>query len=397
MDGRNREIFAVNFVWSTALSQAGTYFVNFSVSDGSLIDSEVVTINVLDVKAPSYSNLAVNPGSPAVYSPSQNYSFRARWTDENAISSVWIEFNGKNYASSLDGSDYVFAITGLGAGNYSYTWYANDSSGNINKTSTMNYVVNKAVPALSLSVLPSTSVASNTLTNVTGFGCPGELNGTCKLYRNGVEVNNSDRGYLSNGVYNYVFNTTGNENYTSASVSCLLYVNAVISGGGTDDDSGRIRTISTSDLIDGYYVYMSIGDSLKFDLCSSPNYIKLTDLDSVDREAYFRTLPKMQNFVLSRGEKIELDLNSNSVSDIHFSVVDFGGERVKVYIKGLTDSCRIELITPELVSEEVFVEKIYIDKKESAVLSYIIAFLMLGIFLSALAILLSLLFKIKRK
>src|SRR3990172_1463973 len=57
------------FSWIPDYSQFGIYYVTFSVSDGSLSDSETVAINVSnDVDAPKWSNLNVSPAS-ANYSP----------------------------------------------------------------------------------------------------------------------------------------------------------------------------------------------------------------------------------------------------------------------------------------------------------------------------------------
>ncbi len=94
------------------------------------------------------------------------------------------------------------------------------------------YAVDRAVPSLSLSFSPGSSVSSGTTTNVTGYGCPIELNGSCKLYRDGIEVNNSDILTLGAGTYSYEFNTTGNENYTNANVSGSLIVKSSGGSGG---------------------------------------------------------------------------------------------------------------------------------------------------------------------
>jgi hypothetical protein len=104
----------------------------------------------------------------------------------------------------------------------SRTWYAN---------------VTQAVPALALSILPSTTITAGAETNATGSGCPAEL--TCELFRNDAGVTNSDIATLAAGTYNYIYNTTGNENYSSASVSSILTVN---SGGGPGPGGCTDRT-----------------------------------------------------------------------------------------------------------------------------------------------------------
>ena len=373
-------------------------------------DSEVVAITVTELSIPTYSSFNVNPNSPATYAPGQNYTFSSTWSDNGAISSVWIEFNGVNYsASQVSGTFsasgfsgvYNFVISDLRPGTYNYIWYARDASGNLNKSVSMNYVVGKATPALSLSLLPSNSVASNTSTNVTGLGCPVQL--VCKLYRNGTEVNNSDVARLADGVHNYVYNTTGNENYTSASVSASLYVNSVSTGGGdsdeNDDDSsdGRIRTVRDSDMLNGYYVYMNLDDRLKFNLCGMPYYMKLIEIDGSDDEAYFKFTPGTTSFVLGEGDKAEFDLSLNGVNDILFRVEKVESSRVKVYIKRMSDSCGSSAAAPLLIAGgEDFAEKLSFEGSAS-VLTYTTVSLMTGIFLATLAILISLLSRRRKR
>ena len=58
---------------------------------------------------------------------------------------------------------------------------------------------------------------------VCGSGCPAELG--CNLYRDDVSVSNPEVLVLGAGSYNYTYNTTGNNNYTSGSVSNILVIN----------------------------------------------------------------------------------------------------------------------------------------------------------------------------
>ena len=386
------------FLWTPSYSQSGIYPVTFSISDGTLTDSETISITVNNViipdfEAPRWFNLTVNPASPVFYSPSQVYEFNSTWTDNVSVSSVWIEFDGVNYTLSGVGSVYNFSRVGLPAGIHSYTWYANDVSGNLNKTATANYSVLKAVPALSLSILPSTSVASNIQTNVTGVGCPAQL--TCTLYRSGVLVNNSDVNYLSDGTYNYVYNTTGNDNYTSTSVSSTLYVNS-ISPNGDDNNGGRTEIVSDSELNSGSYIYLDIDDKLKFNLCGSPYYITLTDIDSDDENAYFRLTPGIKSFVLGEGDREEFDLSMNDVNDVLFRVEKVDNSRVKVYIKRIVDACAATSIIDTTVTTNTLRERLNPLGKSSK-LTYLMIWLMLGVLLAALAVLLILLSKSRRK
>jgi sporulation protein YlmC with PRC-barrel domain len=134
-----------------------------------------------------------------------------------------------SYVVFRDGIDVGSGETvTLGVGSYNYV---------LNSTGGLNYSVNESMDeftvtvgqnssyGLNLTINPSASVAYGTETNATGFSCPSEL--SCVLYRDGLNVSNSDIVTLGAGSYNYTYNTTGNANYSSKSVSEILIVNKV--------------------------------------------------------------------------------------------------------------------------------------------------------------------------
>ncbi len=177
-----------------------------------------------DETNPGVSSLTENPSDPAVYSEGTIYEFNATITDNRVVDTVIIDFNGTNYtAVNLTGNIYNLTLTGLSVGTYNYRWYANDTSGNINSTENGSYTIDQGTPSISLSITPSNTVTYLTETTANGTGCPSQL--TCTLYRDSISVGNSETATLGVGTYNYTFNTTGNINYTSASVSEILTVN----------------------------------------------------------------------------------------------------------------------------------------------------------------------------
>jgi len=109
----------------------------------------------------------------------------------------------------------------LGAGNYNYTLVfletENFTSGNL----TRFLEVFRGVPNLTMNSVPGWTAGYGTQTTITG-NCPAGL--TCNLYRDGALVSNPDAEVLGMGNYNYVFNTSGNENYTSAEISNVLSI-----------------------------------------------------------------------------------------------------------------------------------------------------------------------------
>lgn len=376
------------FSWTPAYSEAGIYNATFIVSDGSLSDSETVQINVLDVptsdtEAPVWSSLTENPASGVEYSPSQIYEFNSTWNDNFAVNSVWIDFDGVNYTASGAGNMYNSSVLGLAAGTHSYEWFANDTSGNVNSTGILTYTVNKAVPPIGIDLSPSDSVANGTQTNVTGVDCP--LGLICTLYRDGIAIvgSNSDIATFAAGTYHYVYNTTGNENYTSHSVSATLTVGA---GGTSSEDGGTsggsVKTVNSEDLAKGYYISMNVNDKLKFIFCGSPYYIKLTEADNDDDKATFMVTPVTNGFVLKEGISEKIDLDSDSVDDILFRLESVSTNKAKVYIKKISNLCVGASISANLTGN---VEKL-LPREEKSNLAPVAGFLAFGIVLSALGI-----------
>lgn len=337
------------FSWIPDFTQSGVYNVNFSVTDGTAFDSEVVQITVNDIvipgdtEAPRYYNPEANPESPVVYVPGAEYEFSVAWIDNAGVANVWIEFNGVNYTLTSIGSVYNFEIDDLAAGTYDYRWYAEDANGNLNQTGLFSYVINRAIPALAIQMLPGAVVGNGTNTTVTGTGCPSQLTGL--LYRDGVAVSNPDTAALAVGNYSYVFNATGNANYTDASASGILSVvqgSVPGDGDGDDDDEDddiEIIEIDDDDLNSGYTLWMNEGDKVKFVFCGTPYFMKLSEVDADDEEATFSITPGAIRFTLDEDSSTEIDLDGDNVKDIRVKVEDIGTSRAKVHIKRISTIC----------------------------------------------------------
>ena len=92
------------------------------------------------------------------------------------------------------------------------------------------------------------------ISNISGINCPEGV--TCNLYRNGDLVSNPDVGSLSIGEYIYVYNTTGNENYSASSTSKVLYVQST---------NGHVEVLLNGDAAN---VYLTYGDEVVIDAYS---------------------------------------------------------------------------------------------------------------------------------
>ncbi|MGB9707804.1 MAG: hypothetical protein ACPLXC_00545 [Candidatus Pacearchaeota archaeon] len=193
------------------------------------------TVNIIQVGdfiPPWYLNITVAPPSPQVYSPTQVYWFNITWQDNVAVAQAWFEFNGVNYTPTcmpgLPVNDTLcsYSFTGLAVGNHSYRWFARDTSNNYNQTPIMQYVVTQENIANFLHLALNGSESNLTVTypavtNATGWSDLNVSGIIYNLYRNNSFVVSgdpaSDIRTLGAGVYNYVYNTTGNQNYSAGS------------------------------------------------------------------------------------------------------------------------------------------------------------------------------------
>ncbi|MBI3623065.1 hypothetical protein HY212_03220 [Candidatus Pacearchaeota archaeon] len=185
------------------------------------------TVSVIDSNSPHFSNIKVSPSSQSTYSPNRTYQFNITWTDDIAIDNVIFSFNGTNYSFSSgqvkrNADEYYMNISNLGAGTYVYRWYANDTSGNLVATSNQNYIVDKEIAALFLTIVPSSSVAYGTQTSVSCSA--NNFESSLSLTRNAAGVSNPDVNNFSVGTYNYACTSVATQNYTSASATASLLV-----------------------------------------------------------------------------------------------------------------------------------------------------------------------------
>lgn len=180
-----------------------------------------VLVNPLDTQAPQYSNQQNRITNGSQFVCNQIHGFNITWTDDTAVDSVIIQWNGTNYTiyESTQTDVYNFTISSLTPQNYDFVFWSNDTTGNSNVTDNYYYTILKATPTGSLSVTPSTTETYPTETTATGTesnGC--DAGGTYGLFRNNISKSNPETITLGVGVYHYIYNYSGNENYTVVAV-----------------------------------------------------------------------------------------------------------------------------------------------------------------------------------
>jgi len=120
-----------------------TYYWNATCWDNNnnINTSETRSFNI-DATLPSWSNITETPADPAYYFPEQDYEFNISWDDDAGIDNVLINWNGINYTDEINNISniYTFNRVNLTVGVYNYTWFANDTNGNINNIP-QNYTI----------------------------------------------------------------------------------------------------------------------------------------------------------------------------------------------------------------------------------------------------------------
>ncbi len=208
------------FSWTPNYTQSGVYPVTFTASDGTLSDSEAITITIadVDIEAPQYSDISVFPSSPATYASGHDYQFNITWTDNIAVSDVIFEFNGANYSTTDFGDVYVFEISDLAVENYTYRWFAQDASGNANETELYTYSVVKASTTTDVLVDPASPVTYGTVTN---FSCSNSGNLAIVMLVNGVDATSEFGLSVLRAAGDYIIDciAADNQNYTGSNAT----------------------------------------------------------------------------------------------------------------------------------------------------------------------------------
>lgn len=128
------------FSWTPSYTQAGNYSITFSVSDGSLSDSETITITVTDV--------VINPNGAPVLNPIGNKTIAEGSLLKFAISGTDPDGDALTYSASglprgavFDAGTKTFSWTPgyKQAGNYSVTFKVSD--GNLSDSETITITV----------------------------------------------------------------------------------------------------------------------------------------------------------------------------------------------------------------------------------------------------------------
>jgi len=226
--------------WTIDFS-AGSVLINVFCNDtNNNIGNSNINIIITESVPPTYSNISVNPSSPIMYYSDVN--FNITWIDNVKVDTAILSFNNINYTMSNLSNVYYKTLIGLSAGIFNYSFLANDSSNNFNQTISYSYTIDKnSSYILSLNSSSGWTIPASTYSTITGSSCPSQL--TCNLYQSGVNQSNPFTNIFPAGIYSFVYNTTGNTNYTSYSVSNIL--NSLVTNNFTVGNTTNINFYTT--------------------------------------------------------------------------------------------------------------------------------------------------------
>lgn len=223
----------ITFVNFTNLND-GLYFFNATAYDYLGNSNSTETRNVtLDARPPYYTPITLQN-----YTYGSMMQFNSYWNDTIGMSSVWLALytpSQRNYTAPYNStySAYIANASGFAAGNYSFQWFANDSSGNLNYTSVYNFSILQADPLVNISfnvsgIVYYRDVYIENLTNVTiNATTIGE--GPIALYVNGTLINlglislsNTTSFNASTVNVTVFYNST--QNYSSSLFTRWIYI-----------------------------------------------------------------------------------------------------------------------------------------------------------------------------
>jgi len=179
-------------------------------------DQEWFTVNVTgnDTEPPVIIFVAPTPANNTV----QNWTYvyvNTTITDNVAVSSAILDWNGANFSMPNIGSNYYLNVTGLADGLYIYKVYANDTSNNWNVSETRYVTVNTTGPVNNppvvtlISPLNGTVFTVNNVTTMYNVTDDQTLLLNCDIYSNTSGLWQSDGSQVTvNGTSN-LWNYTG--------------------------------------------------------------------------------------------------------------------------------------------------------------------------------------------
>jgi hypothetical protein len=259
------------FSWSNSSLSNGTlvlWRIYANDSSGNMNVTDDGNFTVVDTSI-SITNITGSNG--IVYSPLAIYTFNATVTDFTGIGTVVLEWNLSENETiytyqqiNSTSATYMANKTGLGFGNYTYRWIANDTLGNLNfitsdsfnpviKAPTSvrillngtesNFTYDKSSSVNITAILNTTSVGNvSIIVNITGM--PIEVNSSADTSSYLINTSNLTVGsYNVTAVYN-----GSNSNYSQSRSTTFFFIREAYRNSSVDIMANVLETLNASQL-----------------------------------------------------------------------------------------------------------------------------------------------------
>ncbi len=199
---------------------AGIYTYSWSASDPSDNFNSTGDLSYTIIQQTSTCTLEINPASPIIYGTQTNASCSCDNPETNARL-----FRDNLDVTATENNQNIL----LGAGIYNYVCNASETQNYGSAEDTEAYLILPASPLSEMHLAINNLEADQTFTypittNASGWN---DLVGqiiTFNLYQNGNLISNPNINELSAGVYTYIYNTSGNQNYTAETITRILTI-----------------------------------------------------------------------------------------------------------------------------------------------------------------------------
>ncbi|MEM7815020.1 MAG: hypothetical protein QXF55_01610 [Candidatus Aenigmatarchaeota archaeon] len=262
---------SVSYLLDTSLIGRGAYEIQAAI-DGNenwTANSSSLMLTVAEVRL---LNATVDPPSGTAYAE-RTHTFSV--TCEGFVSDVLLELDGVNLTASRDGDTCTREVGTLGAGLYSYRWWANDTAGKWYSTTPRDYEIIKANATLELLIdgQPRSKLASTTddPTIAVTMDIEGSRTLTIKdpsgttvsetVWLEDVTTTLGTLGLsLSTGRWNITASFAGNANYNPARITRWIAVNM------TDETAPQFSNVMQSSDMPGYGGFVSLSADVSDDV-----------------------------------------------------------------------------------------------------------------------------------
>ena len=377
----------------SGLSNGTTFNYNFSYE--SNYKWNCLFVNNASSQSFASANYSITydftPPSLNITSPSNNsYYSSGRFNvslTENGSCLYSLDFGLNNISmSSADNKNFSATNSSLSQGNnYNLTFYCNDSAGNRNSSSIINFNIDLILPNVALvEPFPSDETASsssklfyyNVSDNLNVSSCSLILNEAVNLTNSSIinqSANHSFTQTLSSGAYTWGINCTdiagnaGNSSLRSFTITAPSIPSQSSSsgggGGGGALSASKMYSVEEVQLQKGYSNELSKGEKIKFTMLSENHTLTLNFTNSSAASIIIASKPI--NIVLSIGQSMKLSIVSTDYYDLLVKLEGISNEKANITLKMINESVALDVVKDKLQNQSKLPSGIMDERKNN--------------------------------